>query len=348
MRSQAELGSEGEWGRPPRDGQALSLHGPAARPIKDNLYTRSIIMLFPPRGDVSMGYRWVVAVLLLGAGLVGPAHAQATREWKLKKGDHFYLRNVTTTKQTLKALNKEVPQNTEQTIVLGFTVEDQVPEGFLLKETVEELTIKPDKGEAVSDDKVTGATFHLTLSPKGEILKFEGYDKLIDKLAGDDAAVRQALQATLQEDTLKKSVREALAFLPDRPVKNGETWERSVEEPLGALGTLRETKTYKLEGQEDVGGKKLDKITFTTAVDFKPGKKLENFPYYVLSGRMETKEARGTAHFDPAAGRLVQIKSDLKLVGTMVLSSSDTKVDATYEQDQHTEVSVLNEKPAKK
>ena len=104
-------------------------------------------MLLPLLEGVSVSRRFVVAVLLLGAGLAGTARAQTTLEWKLKKGDHFYLRNVTTTKQTLKAVNKEVPQNAEQTIVLGFTVVDQVPEGFLLKETVEELTIKPDKGD---------------------------------------------------------------------------------------------------------------------------------------------------------------------------------------------------------
>jgi hypothetical protein len=302
--------------------------------------------LSPVRG-VSMSCRFVVAVVLLGA-LAGAARAQAPLEWKLRKGDHFYLRNVTTTKQTLKALGKELPQNTEQTIVLGFSVEDQVAEGLVLKQTIEDLTIKPEKGEPVRDDKVVGASFILTVSPKWEILKFEGYDKLIDKLAGDDAAVRQALQATVQEDALKKSVREALAFLPDRPVKDGETWERSIEQPLGAFGTLRETRTYKLAGKEDVGGKKLDKITFTTAVDFKPGKKVETLPFYVLSGRMESKEAKGTIHFDAAAGRLVQGKSDQKLVGTMVLLSADTKIDAVIEQEQITVVTMLNEKPAKK
>jgi hypothetical protein len=291
---------------------------------------------------------FVGAVALLVAGLAFPAHAQERLEWKLKKGDRFYLRNVTTTKQTLKALGKEVPQNTEQTIVLGFTVEEQLTDGFLLKETVEELTITPEKGDPVSDSKIVGASFNVTLSKNWEILKFEGYDKLIDKLAGDDVTVRQALQATLQEDALKKSVREALAFLPDRPVKDGDTWERSIEEPLGVLGQLRETRTYKLDGKEDAGGKKLDKITFTTAVDFKPGKRVENVPYYVLSGRIETKEAKGTVLFDPTTGRVVESKSDLKLVGTMVLSSSDAKVDAVFEQTQSSVVTILNEKPAKK
>jgi hypothetical protein len=294
-----------------------------------------------------MSRRFVLAIALLVAGLAAPAAAQAPLEWKLKKGDRFYLHNVTTTRQTLKAVGKDVPQNSTQTIVLGFTVEDQVPEGLVLKQIVEELTVKPEKGEPVSDEKIVGATFLMTVSPKWEILKFEGYDKLIDKLAGDDVSIRQALQSTLQEDTFKKSVREALGFLPDRPIKPGETWERTVEAPLGVLGTLRETRTYKLDGKDDAD-KKLDKISFTTAVDFKAGKRVENVAFYVLSGRVETKEAKGKVLFDATAGRVTQIHSELKLVATMVLSSSDTKVDAVYEQEQITDVTVSSEKPAKK
>ncbi|HEX5270957.1 MAG TPA: DUF6263 family protein [Gemmataceae bacterium] len=295
-----------------------------------------------------MSRRLVGAVLLVAAGLAQSAAAQAPVEWKLKVGDKFYLRTVTTTKQTLKALNKDVPQNAEQTVVLGFSVEEKVGDNFLLKETIEDVTVKSDKGDAVSDPKIAGSVFLLTVSPKWEILKFEGYDKLVDRLAGDDPAVRQALTATLPEDVFKRTVREAMAFLPDRPVKDGETWERSVESPLGPIGTLRETRTYKMEGKEDVGGKKVDKITYTTAVEFKPGKKVENLPYYVISGQMEVKEGKGTVHFDPAASQLVQIKSDLKLVGRMVLSISETKVDAVVEQEQGTVVTVLKEKPGKK
>jgi hypothetical protein len=294
-----------------------------------------------------MSRRSVVAVVLLVAALASPAAAQAPIEWKLKVGDQFYLRNVTKTKQTIKALNKDVPQHAEQTIVLGFKVEEKAGDNFLLKETIEEVTFKPEKGDAVTDTKLAGATFHLTVSPKWEILKFEGYDKLIDKLAGDDAGVRQALTATLPEDVFKKTVREAMAFLPDRPVKDGDTWERSVESPLGPIGMLRETRTYKLEGKDDVGGKKVDKITFTTAVDFKAGKKVENLNYYVISGQVEVKESKGTVHFDPAASQLVQIKSDLKLYGKMVLSISDTNVPTEVEQEQSTVVTVLKEKPGK-
>lgn len=305
-------------------------------------------MILPLLGGVSMSRRCFVAVFLVLAGLAGTARAQAPFEWKLKKGDRFYLRTVTSYKQTLKVGKEVPPQSAEQTVVLGFSVEDQTPEGLVLKETVEEVTVKPDKGEPVSDDKIVGAAFTITLSPKGEVLKFEGYDKLIDKLAGDDVSVRQALQATLSEDALKKSVREVIAFLPDRPIAEGGTWERSVESPLGALGTLRETRTYKLEGKDDVGGKKVEKFTYTTAVDFKPGKPDKALPYHVISGETKADEAKGTVHFDAAAGRLVQIESHMKLRGRMVLSVAGNNVDAEITQEHTTKVSLLTEKPAKK
>jgi Family of unknown function (DUF6263) len=305
-------------------------------------------MILPLLGGVSMLRRFIGAMLLLVVGLVLPVRAQSPIEWKLKTGDHFYLRNVTTTKQTVKALNKDVVQNSEQTIVLGFTVAEKVGDNFLLKETIEEVTIKPDKGESFSDSKLVGVTFALTVSPKWEILKFEGYDKLVDKLAGDDMAVRQAITAILPEDVFKKTVREAMGFLPDRAIKDGEAWERSVEVPWGSLGTMTLTRIYKLEGKDNSTGKPLDKITFTTAVEFKPGKKAENLTYYVVSGKIEVKESKGTVLFDPAASQLVQIKSDLKLVGTMALSVSDTRVDEVVEQEQSTVVTVLKEKPEKK
>jgi hypothetical protein len=292
-----------------------------------------------------MSRRFAAAVLILLAGLALPAHAQTALKWNLKKGDRFYVRNVTTATQKLAAANtKPVSQKSEQTVVLGFSVEDQTDQGLVLKETIEQVTIKPEKGDPVSDDKVVGAFFLMTISPKWEILKFDGYDKFINKVAGDDTAVRQALLGTLPEETFKKSVREVLAFLPDNPVKQGEVWEQTIDSPLGALGTLRETRKYKYEGKDADG----EKITFTTAVTFAAGKRFENLNYYVLAGRMDAKDSKGTIHFNSADGRLVRIVSELKLTGSMKLSISDVQVGAELEQEQTSRVEISKENPVKK
>jgi hypothetical protein len=291
-----------------------------------------------------------VAAALILTGLTLPLGAQPTQPlaWQLKPGDQFYLRTVSTTKQTMKTLGREVRQEREETLVLGFKVESKGPDGIVLTETIEGFSSRTGKDPAVSDDRIKGASFVVTLSPKMEVLKLEGHDKLIDKLAGDDLNVRKTLQLVLSEEALKRSVREALAFLPDRPVKENETWERSIDAPLGPLGSLRMTNTYKLEGKEDVGGKKVEKITYTTALDYKPGKPEKELPYHVVTGDLKAEDAKGTVHFDAAAGRLVQSESKVSLKGKLILSVTGTNVDAELEQAQTTKVTLLNENPLEK
>jgi hypothetical protein len=169
----------------------------------------------------------------------------------------------------------------------------------------------------------------------------------VAKLAGEDSKVKEGLHVLLTDEALKKSVREALAFLPDRPIKPGETWERTLDVPFGPLGTLKQTSTYKLEGKEEVGGKKVDKVTFSTAVDFRVGKAVPSLPFQVISGEMKAEEAKGTLHFDTAAGQLVQLESKMTLKGRMILSISRSNVDTEVQQEQTTKVVLLKENPVK-
>src|SRR5262249_17448544 len=133
----------------------------------------------PTLRGVLMLRRCFVA-LLVTAALAVSARAQATLKWELKKGDQFYIKTVSNTKQSLKIQGqKEIKQpDTEQTVVLGFKVEDKSADGIVFKETVEELTFKAAGGEPQSFTAIEGATFTVTLSPKGEITKFEGHDDL--------------------------------------------------------------------------------------------------------------------------------------------------------------------------
>lgn len=291
----------------------------------------------------------LLPVILLLCGLCSPAAAQMPLEWKLAKGDEFYLRIHSTVKQTLKTAGREVKNEAEQTIVLGFKIKEKSADQVVLEQSLEGVSVKVGTAAPVQDSRIAGTVFTVTLSvPKLEILKFEGHDKFLERLAGEDAQVRKTLQALVSEETLRRSVRESLAFLPDRPVKDGETWERVLDAPFGALGNLRLTTAYKLEGKEDVGGKKVDKITFGTTVDFKVGKADPAVPYHVVSGDIKTDESRGIIHFDSGTGRLVQSKSRLVLRGRMILSASGTNVDTEVQQEQTTEVVLLKDNPLKK
>src|SRR5262245_36771640 len=169
--------------------------------------------------------------LALVLGLAGAsARAQQPLEWKFKKDDAFRYKTVSTLKQIMKLLDKagkpegkELVQDIEYTIVVGYKVLDVTKDGgAVLEMKVESMSFKNAASigaPAVDDDKVKGATFKLTLSAKREPTKIEGYDEFLKKMAGDDNNVLKTLQAVLPKETLMKSARDAFGFLPEKDEK---------------------------------------------------------------------------------------------------------------------------------
>ncbi len=301
---------------------------------------------------------WLAAVLTLGV-LALPAHGQVAMEWKLKEGDKFYLETVSTFKQVMRTLGRELKQDLEQTTVFGVTVTKKDADGsFVLEQKIEALMIKNAAGTAGgTDDKfnqqLIGAVFKVTVSPKGEVTKFEGYDDLVKKVVGDDAAARKVFQAIMPEEYSKRSAAEAFAFLPDKPVKTADNWERKLETSLGPLGSFSSKRTYTYEGRETAEGKDLEKITFTAATTYNPPTPPKSgeppaFAFQVDKGDLKVEDYKGTVWFDAAAGRLARSEWSMRVRGTVVITVSGTKIDTEAQQDQTVKIRLLDKNPAAK
>jgi hypothetical protein len=93
-----------------------------------------------------------------------------------------------------------------------------------------------------------------------------------------------------------------IAVLPEGPVKPGDTWTRKtvVNNPVGLQST------YRYEGSETRGGKTLERITSTSAVQVEGDKK------QVKIGIKE-QEVRGTIYFDNDLGRIVESVNATKM-----------------------------------
>src|ERR1700730_13285214 len=105
---------------------------------------------------------WMGVFCVLAATTV-PVQAQVNLEWKLKKGDRFYLQTETTSKQVMelpgKEVGKEIKQDVSRTSVLQFQVEDKTSEGnYIIKQTVEGMMVKTGADSSVTDEKIQGAT----------------------------------------------------------------------------------------------------------------------------------------------------------------------------------------------
>jgi hypothetical protein len=295
------------------------------------------------------------AVLALTV-LAAPAHGQVNLEWKFKKGDKFWLESTSTLNQSMKALGKELRQDMDITFLFAVVVQDvDANKNAVLEQTLEKVEVKNTggpTGEIPAEDKfnqqVKGTTFRLTVTPRGEVTKFEGYEELIKKLAGDDAAARKTVKAVLSEEYLKRAATDVYGVVPPGPVKIEEEWTKKQELALGPLGGFTLSRTYKYEGKDNLAGKPYDKISVKGEGAYSPPKADEagGFPFQVTKADLKPEGIAGTVWFDEPAGRLVQLDLSMKVKGTLTAVVSGNTLDTELDQARSVKVRVLDKPPA--
>ncbi len=288
----------------------------------------------------------LVAVLVILGAVPAPAVGQTKLEWKFNKGDVFYQKSDTMVKQAMTIMGMKIDQDMDNSTIASFTVVDKLNDGsVVLEQKIEEIGVKnAGVGAPIGQmlQQMKGASFKITLSPKLKVTKFEGYEDLMKKIGGDDPVAGRMLRAMMTEDTLKKSVEEAFAFVPDAPVKKGDSWERQMEVPLGPLGALNATNKYTYEGQE----KGLEKISVVSNMKYTAPKDGDGgLPFKISKGDLKADNAKGTIYFDAAKGRLAESEMKMKLKGSLTISAMGNELTMDMEQDQTVKITVTTEKP---
>jgi len=291
---------------------------------------------------------WPGALVLLVVAFPAPADDAAVKlEWKFKKGDKFFLKTDSTVKQTMRtpSLNKELKLETEQTTVFSVTVQDVAADkSVVLEYKIEALTAKSSVGggTAAADERLQqqlgGTTFTVTLGPRGEVTKFEGYDALVKKIAGDDKNADKLVRAVLSEAELKARATDALGFLPDAPVKIDAKWERTSTLPFGPLGSFDLVRKYTYLGPAKApSGKAQEKIEFQAEAKYSPPPKAEKtegtpaLPFQVAKGDLKAENFKGAIFFDAAAGRLGSSEWTLNLKGPVTFTGQGQGAEITQE-----------------
>jgi hypothetical protein len=304
-------------------------------------------------------------LLVVVVAFPAPADDAAVKlEWKFKKGDQFFLKTDSIVKQTMRtpALNKELKLDTEQTTVFRVTVQNDPTsdKSVVLEYKIESSTAKSSTagGAAAADEKLqqqlAGLTFTVTLSPKGEVTKFDGYEGVIKKLAGDDKNAEKLVRALLSEDELKARATDALGFLPDGPVKIDAKWERESKLPFGPLGSFALKRKYTYNGPAKApSGKAAEQILFQVDATYTPPPKSEaaaGLPFQVVKGDLKAENFKGVVFFDAAAGRLHYTDRTVNLKGTVTFASPGGGGEIVTEVtlDQVVRTTVSDQKPAAK
>ena len=138
-----------------------------------------------------------------------------------------------------------------------------------------------------ADDKLKGVTLTATLDGKLEVVKLEGYDKVIDALAGGNDNDKATVKATLPEAALKQVFSEIFATVPGGQAKLGGTWKRSTNIPVAPLGDVSVTSNLKLDSVKDSTAS----ITWTGTGTFKG---TDEFLVYPSSSTRSTSRLRSS------------------------------------------------------
>ncbi len=295
---------------------------------------------------------WVGVALVLG-GLTAPAahgQDQVKLEWKFKEGEKFYVEDVSTMKQKIELQGKGFEQTLKTTMVTGYTVKKTTQDGgAVLQQKIENVDVRSQGGLGGDMDKMMeklkGASFTITLGKGGKITKFEGYEEFIKNLTEGMEEAAKFVKMLLTEDVLRKSAEEAFGFLPQQPVKKGETWKRETAIPFGPLGSFKASNEYTFQGKEQNNVK----IAVKADLKYSPPKGDQGFGglFKIVRGNLKSEGARGTLVFDPEKGRLVRYNMAMVFRGALTMDIMGNMVEVEISMDQNSNSRVLDRPPGK-
>jgi len=289
---------------------------------------------------------WIGAVLVFG-GLSVPAYGQVTLKWKFNEGDKFYVEDVSTMKQKIGFMGKDIDQTQKTTMVTSYTVKKKTGNEVVLEQKIEGVDVKVMGGLGGDLDKMMeklkGAKFTLTLNPKeGKITKFEGYEDFIKALTEGNEEVGKFIKMMLSEDVLKKSSEEAFGFLPGKAVAKGDSWKKEQSIPFGPLGSFKTVNNYTYQGKEE----NLEKIGLKAELTYSPPKGDAGFGLFkIVKGNLKSEGARGTLIFDADKGRLSKYSMAMVFRGSLTMDIMGNMIDMDVTIDQNSNSRVLNRNP---
>jgi hypothetical protein len=319
--------------------------------------------------------------------LAQPVAAQKPVSWKWRSDDTFYARTTTRVKQSiiiedptasvaraasylstltvpvqlmsidgmmsysppLMLKDRELKQEYEHVSWIQYTVKQRNDNGTAV---VSQQVVK-DYGEIRTADTVkidstlNDVELTLTVDSRGIVSEVRGGEKLLDKLAGNDTGKGEALKEALLPETLKASATQALGVMPPREVKDGDTWDMPGELKLGALGRVKLTRSFTLDGFTERGVTKLARISFTTKLsEYQPARAGGN-AFRIADGAITHGEGKGSLEVDLDAGRLREAKAEVSLRGHLTLVNTNIQYRARLVQDQTVTLTVLDRLPPK-
>lgn len=268
--------------------------------------------------------------------------------WKFPApGGSFTLETTTDLKQTVKVTKQEETKLVQRcTLTCSYTVEQAQADGesTTLLQKIEAVRVQAPVGSPPGKiyQQLEGATLKLTLNKSCQLIRLEGYEDLLKKVAGDDPNVRRVIQAIVSEESIRRSIEESFAFLPTDEVAPGQSWERKFTGSLGPLGTLSIVNVYTYERPETEGGQILQRISVRPQIVYNlPKAESAGLPFQIPSGQVRVVQAGGLLWWNAAEGMLARSAMTLHLVGKLAVKARDQDAVLDLDSEQTVEIKLV-------
>jgi hypothetical protein len=301
-------------------------------------------------GTIAPGDPMRTAAFLL-ALIATPAAAQDAipLKWSLKEGDKFFAKNVTDMDMSMMVMGQTIDVKMNITAVQRFKIIAAKQDAT----TVEMTTLSMDMttggpanipGLGALGERMKGATLTAVLDDNMTVTKIQGYDKFLDKLAGDDEAMRKQMQQQFSESTMSQMFSQVFSFGNNKPVKVGDTWPRTEKMTVGGLDSVVKMK-YKLDSVTDG----IAKMGWTGDMTLKAGATLPGLPegFKVDKFEMKADKLGGSMKFDTKAGRLTESTQDADMNGSITVALAGQKIDMTMKIKVKQKVVIDEKNPIK-
>jgi hypothetical protein len=295
---------------------------------------------------------WLGILLVLGGPAVS-AFGQGKLEWRFKEGDKFYLEERSTLKQTMKYMGSDLKQELNSTRLTSFTVLKKTDESLVLEQKIESVKITRASGSAKPEanmlKELEGATFKVYFNSKMKIIKFDGYENLIKKMAKNEEIGKNA-QLLMPEESLSRPVEAFFGFLPGKAVAKGDTWDHEFTLAVGPLGSLKLETCYTVKGNNRMGDREVVRLEVVNKKSaFTPAARGGVQPFRVAKGdiRVNSKKTKGMVYFSASLGRLVKAENTMYLDGSLTIDVKGSMTTIEIEQEQRVTSTILDRKPLK-
>jgi hypothetical protein len=280
-------------------------------------------------------------VLALSAAVPAQEGEKVTLEWKFKKGETFRYEMTMTTDMEIGGM--EV--GTEMVMGQAFEVTDVKDDGTgVLKVSYDRIRFKMDgpmstdfdsDKDKTGDDAfgslfgaMVGKSLTIHMGRKGEIVKVEGMEKMMDdiikELPEEHQMMAGMIKGQMTDEYAKSMVQGSFGFLPKAAIAKGDTWDYESKQSMAGIGKadVKGKSTLKeISGKEATIGIEL-KLEFKTegaegpmgAAEIQPSKTKGDMVWLLDQGRLKSSKSVTTMEFT-AGGQesTMTMKMEMKL-----------------------------------